>query len=359
MNHADKNVTIKEFVYGLPKAELHVHIEGTMEPEQMLLFAERNKIVIPYRSLDEARAAYNHHNFSSFINAYNRLSGVLRTEQDFYELTTSYLSKAFSQGVLHVEIFFDVLSYEHRGIVPAIIIHGMHEALVDAKKAYGITGSLIVCFLRDLSQEDAFATLQTILPFKDKIIAIGLASTEINNPPSKFQSVFASARAHGYHLVAHAGEQGPADYIMQAINLLHAERIDHGIRCVENKEIITALVEKKIPLTVCPLSNVKLGSIQSLQKHPLKQMLNEGLIVSIHSDDPAFFGGYIADNYYAIAQALHLSFDDIVCCARNSFMSSFIDYSQKIHYINLLEKYIQEQSYARTILCNDKSRQVC
>lgn len=331
---------LKQFIYELPKAELHVHIEGTMEPEQMFLFADRNKVRLPYQSPEEARYAYQCYDYASFLKAYLKAAQVLCTEQDFYELTAAYLTKAHQQGVKHAEIFFDFQTYQSRGVSDAVIVEGIYWACVEAGKKYGMTTGLILCLIRDFSAVDAEQTLYKARIFKDKIIGIGLASTEAGNPPRKFQRVFEQARNEGYHCVAHAGERNHLDYIVEALHLLRVERIDHGIHCLEDKVLVAELVSKHIGLTVCPLSNVVLGIVRRLEEHPLKKMLNAGLIVSINSDDPAFFGGYIADNYYAVAEALNFSIDDIVQCARNSFRSSFLDNKQKESYIKKLEKYV-------------------
>jgi adenine deaminase len=335
---------LKDFVVGLPKAELHVHIEGTMEPEQMLVFADRNKMALPYKSVDETRAVYQFTNYDSFIAAYLQATQVLCTEQDFYDLAFAYFTKVYAQGVIHAEIFFDVQTYEQRGIRDEVIINGLHAACNDAQKMYRISSGLIMCIIRDFSEESAFAALRRITQFKDKITGIGLASTEIGNPPSKFKHVFAIARQEGYHLVAHAGEGESSSSLREVIDLLQVERIDHGIRCVENEQVLKEIVERRIPLTVCPLSNVALGWVKTLADLPLKKMLDAGVIVSINSDDPVFFNGYIADNYYAVAQALNLTEEDIIRCAYNSFVSSFVNATQKEEYLQKLAVYARSQS---------------
>jgi adenine deaminase len=333
----------RDFIQKLPKAELHVHIEGTLEPEQLLQFAERNKIAVPYQTPEQARQAYHFTNYQAFLDAYIQLTSVLQHEQDFYEMTLAYLARAAEQGVLHAEIFFDLQTYMPRGIVPGVIINGIHRALVDAQEKYGISGSMIMCFIRNLSEEDAFKALELCAPFKDKIAGIGLAALEEGNPPEKFARVFAQARAHGYHLVAHAGEcmvpSAPED-IWQTIKLLDVERIDHGIGCVLDKNLMVELAAMRMPLTVCPLSNVALHLVKNMAEHPLKSMLAANIVVSIHSDDPVFFGGYIAENYYAAAVALDLSARDLISCARNSIISSFASIERKKECLTLLDAYI-------------------
>lgn len=332
----------KKTIFSLPKAELHVHLEGTMEPEQFMLFAERNKISVPYTTLEEAQQAYAFSDFQSFIDAYEQIANVLCTQEDFYDLTLAYLKKVSGQGVLHTEISFDLQTYMPRNIATETIIMGIHHALCDGKKLFGISGEMILCFIRNLSEENALQALELSLPFKDKIIGVGLASTEKGNPPSKFEKVFARARSFGYHCVAHAGECGTPEMIREAIQLLHVERIDHGIQVLDDPSLITELIQKNISVTVCPLSNVALGLVKNLQQHPLKKMLDAELTVSINSDDPAFFHGYIAENYYAAVTQMGLSFEDVVQCARNSFQASFASESRKNECLDLLAQACKE-----------------
>lgn len=335
-----QNIPCREFIKNLPKAELHVHIEGTMEPTELIMFADRNGIDIPDDIVDQTNNSYIFTSPNSFINAYLKATEVLHSEQDFYDLTYAYLRRISTQGVLHTEIFFDLQTYMPRNISPAIIINGMHHALIDAKKQLGTSGFLIMCFLRHLSQDDAFKALELLKPFGDKVIGVGLATIEKNNPPSKFKEVFAQARAYGYRAVAHVAE-GPtgADMIRQALTELHIQRIDHGIGCMSDPTLMQELVEKKIPLTVCPLSNVALGYFDTLADHPLKAMFNAGLTVSINSDDPAFLGGYIADNYRVAADVLDMPCNDLVQCARYSFISSFLNETDKQACLNKLDDY--------------------
>lgn len=334
------NTNLKKFIDGLPKAELHVHIEGTMEPEQLMLFAERNKISIPYKTVEEAHRAYQFSDFNTFIAAYFEATKVLVTEQDLYDLTLAYLKKASSQGVVHSEIFFDLEGYLERGIKADTVIMGIHHALCDGEKLWGISAAMILCFVRDFDQKSAFEVLNLSLPFKKYIVGVGLASTEVDNPPSKFSEVFAQARSYGYHCVAHAGECCGAMMVREAIVDLHVERIDHGIRAWENSSVVEELVRKKIPLTVCPLSNLELGIVKSLKQHPLKKLLDAGVIVTINSDDPAFFKAYIAENFLVAVTEIGLTVDDIVHCARNSFHASFIADTRKNEYVTMLDAYV-------------------
>lgn len=335
--------TCQQFIQMLPKAELHVHIEGTMEPEQLVLFAQRNNIAVPENVLDQSKKKYIFSGLASFLSTYAQATTVLQQEIDFYDLMIAYLKKAAQQGVLHTEIFFDLQIYEHRKILPRSIINGMHRALIEGKKSFGITGSLIMCFLRDLDEADAFATLELIQDYRDKIIGVGLASLEQGNPPSKFERVFAAARAQGYHIVAHAGEGSP-EYIDQTLTVLHAERIDHGFSCLEDQHLVQKLKKLQIPLTVCPLSNVALGYYKTIADHPLKKIFNAGLNVSIHSDDPAFFGGYVADNYWVARQYLGFSCNELIRVAQNSFTASFLDAYQKQTSLEKLAAYCAQNT---------------
>lgn len=330
---------VKEFIKKLPKAELHVHIEGTMEPEQLMFFAYRNGIALPYGSLEDARRAYAFSDFASFCDAYIQATTVLQTEQDFYDLACAYLKKADEQGVVHAEIFFDLQTYIPRNIAPDIIINGLHRALIDANKAFGISGGLIMCFLRHLSQEDALKALELSLPFKDKIMAVGLACQEEGNPPLKFEKAFAKARRYGYHVVAHEGEFISTG-LKDAIDSIKVDRLDHGIHVIKDPSLMKKLLDRKTPLTVCPLSNVVLKLIDDIKNHPLKEMLDAGLLVTINSDDPAFFGGYIAENYYAAYKDIHLSLDDLVVCAYNSINGSFADQALKNKYFTQLNDFV-------------------
>ncbi|MGE3919642.1 MAG: adenosine deaminase [Gammaproteobacteria bacterium] len=318
-----------DFIKKLPKIELHLHIEGTLEPELMFELAKRNNIALPYHSIEDVKKAYNFQNLQSFLDLYYAGASVLITEQDFYDLTFAYLKKISTQNVRHIEIFFDPQTHTKRNILFETFFNGIYKALEDGKKQLNITYRLIMCFLRDLSEEDAFTNLDQAFPFKDKITAVGLDSAEKNNPPSKFERVFSLAREQGYLTVAHAGEEGAAEYIIEALDLLHVRRIDHGVRCLENAALVESLVAKQIPLTVCPLSNIKLCVFDKLEHHPLKKMLDLGLCVNINSDDPAYFGGYIEENFIATQNALNLTEDDLIQITKNSILATFLDDHEK------------------------------
>ncbi|MDO8950038.1 MAG: adenosine deaminase [Actinomycetota bacterium] len=318
-----------EFVRSLPKAELHVHIEGTLEPDLMLALAERNHQPLPYPDVSAARAAYRFADLQSFLDLYYRGANVLQTEQDFYDLTWAYVTRAAQEGIRHIEPFFDPQTHVQRGVPFGLVIAGILHALGDAEEDFGITSKLIMCFLRDLSVEDAEHTLATAHLYQSRIAGVGLDSAEIGNPPEKFEKVFDQAGAYGLHRVAHAGEEGPASYITGALDVLNVERIDHGVRCLDDPVLVQRLVDERIPLTVCPLSNVKLRVFESLASHPLRRMMDAGLLVTVNSDDPAYFGGYLSDNYLAVAEALDLSPLDMVTLARNSFEASFADEKRK------------------------------
>ncbi len=314
-----------EFVRALPKAELHVHLEGTLEPELMLSLAERNHQPLPYPNVDAAREAYRFTDLQSFLDLYYQGTNMLQTEQDFYDLTWAYVTRAVQENIRHIEPFFDPQTHVDRGIPFGIAIAGILLALEDAEEDFGITSKLIMCFLRDLPAKSAEHTLQTARLYHSRIAAVGLDSAEIGNPPEKFAGVFEQAGASGFRRVAHAGEEGPASYITDALDLLGAERIDHGVKCLDDPALVARLAEERVPLTVCPLSNVRLHVFETMAAHPLRRMMDAGLLVTVNSDDPAYFGGYLVDNYLAVADALDLSPLDIVTLARNSFIASFAD----------------------------------
>lgn len=318
----------------LPKAELHLHIEGTFEPELIFEIGKRNGVAVPYASVEALRDAYNFTDLQSFLDVYYAGMNVLQVERDYYELTTAYLRRAKAQGVRHVEMFFDPQAHTDRGIAFGTVVAGIDAALQDARRDLGITSHLIMCFLRDQTAASAMATLESAIPFHDKIVAIGLDSAEVGNPPSKFQGVFDRARAEGFLTVAHAGEEGPPEYVWEALDLLKVSRVDHGVRCMEDPKLVERLVRDRIPLTVCPLSNLRLKVVRDLADHPLKRMLDAGLVATCNSDDPAYFGGYVGDNFSAVARALNLSDDDLVTLAENSFEASFIDDATKQRYID-------------------------
>jgi len=333
---------ICDWIRDLPKAELHIHIEGSLEPELMFALADRHQISLPYDSIEAAHQAYQFQDLQSFLDLYYAGANVLRTEQDFYDLTWAYLQRAHQQSVHHTEIFFDPQTHTQRGIGFETVITGIHQALVDGKKQLGISSHLILCFLRHLSAEDAMKTLEEALPYQDWIIGVGLDSSEQGHPPSKFTAVFDRARAQGFLTVAHAGEEGPPEYIWEAIELLKVARIDHGVRSPEDPKLMEWLKEHQIPLTVCPLSNIKLCVFETLKQHPIKQLLDADLKVSVNSDDPAYFGGYVQENFMAIYEALDLSQQDLYQLAKNSFLSSFLSESEKEEAIAKLDRFIEK-----------------
>lgn len=331
----------KSFIFGIPKAELHLHIEGTFEPELMFAIAKRNSKKITYSSIEELKAAYQFQNLQDFLNIYYEGAGVLLYEQDFYDMTWAYLEKAHLQGVVHAEIFFDPQTHTDRGVAFGTVVHGIHKALADARDKLGISSKLIMCFLRHLDADAAMKTFGDALPFKEWITAVGLDSGEKGNPPSKFKKVFERALKEGFLTVAHAGEEGPAGYVWEALHDLKVSRVDHGNHALDDESLVQELVRRQIPLTVCPLSNLKLKVVHDLQDHPLKIMLEKGLIATVNSDDPAYFGGYVGDNYVAIQKALNLTKDDLMVLAQNSFLASFLDDRQKEHFMSRLEGYFQ------------------
>ena len=314
-------MSVEELIRKIPKAELHVHIEGTLEPEMMFEFARRNGVALRYRSVDELRRAYQFSDLQSFLDIYYEGAGVLHQERDFYEMSMAYLRRAAADNVRHAEIFFDPQTHRQRGIPFKTIIDGISNALRDGP----ISSKLILCFLRHLSADSAMATLEEALPFKDRLVAVGLDSSELGNPPSKFAAVFARARAEGLRAVAHAGEEGPPSYIREALDLLGVSRIDHGVRCLEDPALVEELAARRIPLTVCPLSNVKLHVFKSIEDHNLRELLRRGIVATINSDDPAYFGGYIVENFLA----LDLTEDEVRQLARNSFEASFLTEADK------------------------------
>jgi adenosine deaminase len=323
-----------ELIRALPKAELHVHIEGTFEPELMFAIAQRNKIAIPYKSVEEVKQAYNFHNLQSFLDIYYAGAAVLIHEQDFYDLAWAYFEKCAEDQVVHTEMFFDPQTHTDRGVAFATVINGLQKACDDAKAKLGISSHLIMCFLRHLSEDAAFATLEQALPYKDQIIAVGLDSSEVGHPPSKFERVFAKVREAGFLVVAHAGEEGPAEYVWEALDLLKVNRIDHGVRSEEDPELMQRLIAEKMPLTVCPLSNLKLCVVDDMQQHNIRRLLQQGVHVTVNSDDPSYFGGYMNDNFIAIAEALDLSDEELKQLAINSFEASFIPDAEKEQWIN-------------------------
>jgi len=322
----------------LPKAELHLHIEGTFEPELIFEIAERNQIPLPFPSIDALRQAYEFTDLQSFLNLYYAAMAVLRTEQDFADLTHAYLARAKTQRVVHAEIFFDPQAHTARGVPYEVVLDGLWAALRDSEQRYGITTKLILCFLRDLTAESALQTLETALAYHgERLVAVGLDSAEAGHPPAKFREVFDRARAAGLLTVAHAGEEGPPEYVWEALDLLKVSRIDHGVRSLEDPRLVARLRDEKIPLTVCPFSNVKLRVVDTLRDHPLARMLELGLHATVNSDDPAYFGGYVGENFAGVAEALGLDEDALLTLARNSFTASFIDAKTRDRYLASVE----------------------
>ena len=321
--------SMEAFIRRIPKAELHLHIEGTLEPEMMFELARKHRLALPYASVEQLRQAYSFSNLQSFLDIYYQGADVLRDEDDFHALTSAYVRRAHADGVVHAEIFFDPQTHTARGVPFATVIGGIHSALEDAKRALGITHRLILCFLRHLSAQDAMTTLEQALPHVCAITAVGLDSSEAGHPPSKFAEVFARARSEGLLTVAHAGEEGPPEYVSEALDLLQVKRVDHGVRSAEDPALLARLVRDRVPLTVCPLSNVRLRVFDRMEDHNLKRLLRQGLCVTVNSDDPAYFGGYVAENYLAAFRALVLSRADIVQLASNSFEASFLPQAEK------------------------------
>ena len=321
----------------MPKAELHMHIEGSLEPELMFALAQRNGLVVPYPDVEALRSAYVFDDLQSFLDIYHAGTLVLRTEQDFYDMAHAYLARAAADRVLHAEIFFDTQTHTGHGVSADVVISGLHRACVDARAEFGISTGLILCFLRHLSEHEAFECLEQVLPQRDLLLGVGLASSELGHPPEKFARVFARARALGFRLVAHAGEEGPPAYIWSALDVLKVERIDHGVQAVKDPALMARLARDRIPLTVCPLSNLKLCVFPTLQHHNLRQLLDGGIVVTLNSDDPAYFGGYVNENFSQTFVALGLTAQHAWQLASNSFEASFIDEAQKRQYLDQLQ----------------------
>ncbi len=315
---------LNAFIEKLPKVELHLHIEGSLEPELMFALAKRNNVDIPFASVEEVKQAYNFSNLQDFLDIYYQGMSVLQTEQDFYDLTWAYIEKCRQDNVMHTEIFFDPQGHTDRGVAFETVINGISRALDDAKTKFDISSNIIMCFLRHLSEDDALKTLEQAMPYKNKIIGVGLDSSEVGHPPSKFANVFKQARDAGFKIVAHAGEEGPPEYIYEALDLLNVDRVDHGNRSLENNELITRLANEKMALTVCPLSNLKLCVVKDMKDHPLKKMLDLGLKATINSDDPSYFGGYMNDNFNAVTEALNLTKENLLQITENSIDASFL-----------------------------------
>ncbi len=333
---------MKSFIAGLPKAELHVHIEGTFEPELMFQIAERNSIILPYPDITALRAAYNFSRLQDFLDIYYQGMDVLCTQQDFFDLTWAYLQKISREAVRHVEVFFDPQAHLARGLSFETVTNGIHAALVKGQREHNISFGLIMCFLRHLDEDDAMVTLKMALPYKDKIIGVGLDSSEQGNPPAKFRKVFAAARKEGLRLVAHAGEEGPPEYIYEALDILKVDRIDHGNRAMEDPALIKRLVAEQMALTVCPLSNTRLCVVADMKNHPLPQMLAAGIKVTVNSDDPAYFGGYLNENYQVISSLLGDDKVKLAQLARNSFSASFLEASRRDSLIAEVDAYMSQ-----------------
>ena len=328
----------------MPKAELHMHIEGSLEPELIFGMAQRNGVSLAYPTVDALRRAYIFDDLQSFLDIYHEGTRVLKTEQDFYEMANAYLARARADNVLHAELFFDTQTHTVHGQSAQTVIKGLHRACAEAPLRYGMTASLILCFLRNLSEKEAFECLEEVLPLRDKIIGIGLASSEVGNPPEKFTRVFARARALGFRLVAHAGEEAPASYIWSALDALRVERIDHGVKALQDAALMQRLVQDQVPLTVCPLSNIKLKVFSTLEQHNLRIMLDAGIVATINSDDPAYFGGYVNENFVQTFAALGLHSGHAYELARNSFEHSFLEMDAKRRYLEQLDVVFDEFS---------------
>jgi adenine deaminase len=340
-------LSMRDFIISLPKAELHVHIEGTLEPEMAFALATRHGVALPYASVEAMRQAYSFSDLQSFLDIYYAGAELLRDQDDFHALTAAYLRKAHEQGVVHVEIFFDPQTHTQRGVPLASVVAGIRSALLAAERDFGITHRLILCFLRHLSAEDAMRTLEQALPLRgaigaDAISAVGLDSSEAGHPPGKFTAVFERARRAGLLAVAHAGEEGPAQYIHDALELLQVRRVDHGVRCEEDPALVRRLARERMPLTICPLSNIKLHVFDRIEAHNLKRLLDLGLCVTVNSDDPAYFGGYVLENYLAVQRGLDLSKADLALLARNSIEASFLAPAEQRRWMDAIDRVDRE-----------------
>ena len=331
-----------DFIKALPKAELHLHIEGSFEPELMFEIAQRNNIEIPFNSVEEVKAADNFNNLQEFLDIYYAGANVLQTEQDFYDLTWAYLQRIAAQNVVHTEIFFDPQTHTERGVAFSTVFEGIWRAMKDGESKLGISFHIIMSYLRHMSEESAFETLEMALPYKDRILGVGLDSSEVGHPPSKFQRVFAKSREEGFLLFAHAGEEGPPEYVWEALDLLEIDRIDHGNRCLEDENLVNEIVERGLALTVCPLSNLELCVVNDLKDHPIRTMLQKGLKATVNSDDPAYFGGYILDNYCAVQEVFQLSYKEWRIIAENSVNGSWIPEERKAELLQRLDEHVQQ-----------------
>nr|WP_217273769.1 adenosine deaminase [Vibrio coralliilyticus] len=338
--NGETSVNQTEFIRQLPKVELHLHIEGSLEPEMMFELALRNQIALPFTTPEEVKAAYEFTNLQSFLDIYYQGANVLIHEQDFYDLTWAYLLRCKADNVIHTEIFFDPQTHTERGIAFDIVINGIHRALQDAKTQLGISSRIIMCFLRHLDEDSAFATLEQALAHKDKIIGVGLDSSEVGHPPEKFTRVFAKALEAGFLTVAHAGEEGPVANIYNSLELLKVSRIDHGVRCADDPNLVVSLAQSRMPLTVCPLSNTKLKVFEEMKQHNVVDLLRQGLCVTINSDDPAYFGSYMTDNFLAVADSHMLTQEELAQFSRNAIEASFISDSEKQRLMSRLDEFV-------------------
>jgi adenine deaminase len=338
------HAALRAILEEMPKAELHIHIEGSLEPELIFALAQRNGVTLPYPSVEALRRAYAFTDLQSFLDIYYAGASVLLQEQDFYDMTMAYLRRAHADNVRRAEIFFDPQTHTARGVPFATVIDGIHRATVDARSKWGVSAALIMCFLRHLSEEDALATLEQALPHRAKFIGVGLDSSERGHPPEKFARVFARCRELGLHLVAHAGEEGPPAYIASALDVLHVERIDHGVRCLEDSALTQRVARERIPLTVCPLSNIKLRVFDKMQDHNLRTLLDAGLMATVNSDDPAYFGGYLNDNFVETFDALPLDAGHARILARNSFEASFLPAEEKRKYLDEVDAFFKRHA---------------
>jgi adenosine deaminase len=341
IKHAN-HMADEDFLRALPKAELHLHIEGSLEPELMFELAKRNNITLPYANVEEVRTAYNFSNLQTFLDIYYQCADVLRTEQDFYDLTWAYLEKSHEEGVIHVEPFFDPQTHTDRGIDIGIVFNGITRALKDGDEKLGISYGLILCFLRHLPEAAAFETLEQAKPYLNHIVGVGLDSSEVGHPPEKFARVFKAALELGLKTVAHAGEEGPAQYIIDAMDMLNVSRIDHGVRCTESAALIERLAKEGMPLTVCPQSNVRLKVYENMGQHPILELLEKGVMVTVNADDPAFFGGYLLKNYTELSKHLGMTRQQATHLAANSLLASFISLESKQEYIDELEDMVAQ-----------------
>ena len=331
---------LTDLILGLPKAELHLHIEGSLEPELMFELARRNRLSLPFASVEAVRAAYGFSNLQDFLDIYYQGAAVLQTEVDFHDLATAYFRRVAAEGCRHVELFFDPQTHTDRGIPFAVIADGLLAGMTEAERTLGVSSRLILCFLRHLDEDAAFATLRSAEPYLDRIVGVGLDSSELGHPPAKFARVFAAARERGLKCVAHAGEEGPPAYVWEALDILKVDRIDHGNRALEDPALVRRLAAENMTLTVCPLSNTKLCVVEDLKAHPLRRMLDLGLRATINSDDPAYFGGYLAENWRQTAQALNLSRDHLVTLAKNSFLGAFLPEEAIARHVADIDRYL-------------------